>query len=137
MPEPVRSGASERLRVLVVDDEPHILHYMSATLTAWGHDVTVADDGDRGLELATSGTFDLIVTDLRMPRLGGREFFEERRRRQPEVASRIYFRTGDTVRGDTLAFLETRDRPYLHKPFSLSELRTLLAGVPAGADTPK
>ena len=135
-PEPVRSGNSERLRVLVVDDEPHILHYMSATLTAWGHDVTVADDGDRGLELATSGTFDLIVTDLRMPRLGGREFFEELRRRQPEVASRIYFSTGDTVRGDTLAFLETLDRPYLHKPFSLSELRTLLAAVPAGVHTP-
>jgi two-component system capsular synthesis sensor histidine kinase RcsC len=98
--------------------------------------VTVADDGDRGLELATSGTFDLIVTDLRMPRLGGREFFEELRRRQPEVASRIYFSTGDTVRGDTLAFLETLDRPYLHKPFSLSELRTLLAAVPAGVHTP-
>jgi DNA-binding response OmpR family regulator len=39
------------------------------------------------------------------------------------------FSTGDTVRGDTLAFLETLDRPYLHKPFSLAELRTLLADV--------
>ena len=33
------------------------------------------------------------------------------------------------VRGDTLAFLESLDRPYLHKPFSLAELRTLLAAV--------
>ena len=118
--------------MLVVDDEPHILHYMSATLTAWGHEVTVADDGDSGLELAASGAFDLIVTDLRMPRLGGREFYEELRRRQPDVAARVYFSTGDTVRGDTLAFLETLERPYLHKPFSLSELRTLLAAVPGG-----
>jgi len=135
-PQPVRPATGERLRVLVVDDEPHILHYMSATLTAWGHEVTVADDGDRGLELAATGVFDLIVTDLRMPRLGGREFFEELRRRLPEVASRVYFSTGDTVRGDTLTFLETLDRPYLHKPFSLSELRTLLAAIPAPADTP-
>jgi hypothetical protein len=45
------------------------------------------------------------------------------------MASRLVFSTGDTVRGDTLAFLETLDRPYLHKPFSLSELRTLLAEV--------
>ena len=37
--------------------------------------------------------------------------------------------TGDTVRGDTLAFLESLDRPYLHKPFSLAELRGLLGEV--------
>ena len=39
------------------------------------------------------------------------------------------FSTGDTVRGDTLAFLESLDRPYLHKPFSLAELRSLLREV--------
>jgi len=41
----------------------------------------------------------------------------------------VHVSTGDTVRGDTLAFLESLDRPYLHKPFSLAELRTLLAAV--------
>jgi DNA-binding response OmpR family regulator len=45
------------------------------------------------------------------------------------MARRLVFSTGDTVRGDTLAFLEALDRPYLHKPFSLAELRTLLAEV--------
>jgi DNA-binding response OmpR family regulator len=45
------------------------------------------------------------------------------------MADRLVFSTGDTVRGDTLAFLESIDRPYLHKPFSLAELRTLLAAV--------
>lgn len=124
--EPARPPA-HRLRVLVVDDEPHILHYMSATLSAWGHEVAVADDGDTGLELATEGNFDLIITDLRMPRLGGREFFDTLCTRRPDLANRVFFSTGDTVRGDTLAFLELLDRPYLHKPFSLSELRTLLA----------
>ena len=64
-----------------------------------------------------------------MPRYGGREFYEELTRRNPSMAARLVFSTGDTVRGDTLAFLETLDRPYLHKPFSLAELRTLLADV--------
>ena len=64
-----------------------------------------------------------------MPRYGGREFYEELSRRNPAMAARLVFSTGDTVRGDTLAFLETLDRPYLHKPFSLAELRTLLADV--------
>ena len=118
---------SKRLRVLVVDDEPHILHYMRATLEAWGHLPVVASNGEEALSLATRGQFDLIISDLRMPRLGGREFYEELARRNAGMAERLIFSTGDTVRGDTLAFLETLDRPYLHKPFSLAELRILLA----------
>jgi two-component system, NtrC family, sensor kinase len=120
---------TRRLRVLVVDDEPHILHYMRATLEAWGHIPVVASDGEEALARATREHFDLIISDLRMPRFGGREFYQELARRSPAMAERLVFSTGDTVRGDTLMFLETLDRPYLHKPFSLAELRTLLADV--------
>ena len=120
---------TKRLRVLVVDDEPHILHYMRATLEAWGHIPVVALNGREGLELTDRESFDLVISDLRMPEFGGREFYEELARRQPAMAGRLVFSTGDTVRGDTLAFLESIDRPYLHKPFSLAELRTLLAAV--------
>jgi two-component system NtrC family sensor kinase len=120
---------TRRLRVLVVDDEPHILHYMRATLEAWGHIPVVASDGEEALARATQERFDLIISDLRMPRLGGREFYEQLLIQNPNMAARLVFSTGDTVRGDTLTFLETLDRPYLHKPFSLAELRTLLAEV--------
>jgi two-component system NtrC family sensor kinase len=120
---------TKRLRVLVVDDEPHILHYMHATLEAWGHIPVVARDGREGLDLADREQFDLVISDLRMPELGGREFYEELVRRHPALAARLVFSTGDTVRGDTLAFLESLHRPYLHKPFSLAELRSLLAAV--------
>ncbi len=122
-----------RLRVLVVDDEPHILHYMRATLEAWGHQVEIADDGDVALERALAEVFDVVITDLRMPRLGGREFYEALRRRSPDRAARLVFSTGDTIRGDTLTFLESVRRPYLRKPFGLDELRGLLASVHAGA----
>jgi CheY-like chemotaxis protein len=120
---------TKRLRVLVVDDEPHILHYMRATLEAWGHIPVVASDGEEALARVSRESFDLIISDLRMPRFDGREFYEELARRNPALAGRLVFSTGDTVRGDTLAFLETLDRPYLHKPFSLAELRALLADV--------
>jgi CheY-like chemotaxis protein len=49
----------------------------------------------------------------------------------PQAAQRIIFATGDTVRGDTLRFLETLGRPYLHKPFTLAELRRMLGHVAA------
>ncbi len=115
------------LRILVIDDEPHIQHYMQATLEAWGHTVVVAADGAQGLSRMENEPFDLVVSDLRMPELGGREMFEALSREKPELAERVVFSTGDTVRGDTLAFLESLGRPYLRKPFGLHELRAILA----------
>ena len=120
---------SDHLRVLVVDDEPHILHYMRVTLEAWGHSVEIASDGSDAVERASATPFDVIVCDLRMPKLGGREMYEKLAQQHPEVARRVIFATGDTVRGDTLHFLESLGRPFLHKPFTLAELRTVLAGV--------
>lgn len=117
----------DHLRILVVDDEPHILHYMRATLEAWGHEVTVAGDGRSALAAAATQTFDLVITDLRMPTLDGREFYEILRDQFPALADRVVFATGDTVRGDTLAFLESQRRPYLRKPFTLAELKAVLA----------
>jgi two-component system NtrC family sensor kinase len=137
-PPPARGtrAPAQRLQVLVVDDEPHILHYMRATLEAWGHVPVVASNGEEALTLATQDDFDLIISDLRMPRFGGREFYEELLRQAPKMAARLVFSTGDTVRGDTLTFLESLDRPYLHKPFSLAELRALLADVARESESP-
>jgi len=121
------------LRVLVVDDEPHILHYMQATLESWGHAVVLASDGSQALKRALTQPFDLIICDLRMPRLGGREMYQTLAQMHPAVAERMVFATGDTVRGDTLQFLERLGRPFLHKPFKLDELRRVLADVKSPA----
>ena len=123
---PAQVPAGKRLHILVVDDEPHILYYMRATLESWGHSVEVASDGAYALERAIAGDFDVIICDLRMPHLSGRDMYQKLARQDPRAAERIIFATGDTVRGDTLQFLETLGRPYLHKPFTLSELRAAL-----------
>ncbi len=121
------------LGVLVVDDEPHILHYMRATLEAWGHRVEVAVDGADALARARAEPFDVIITDVRMPHFGGRELFEALRSERPRLADRVIFSTGDTVRGDTLSFLESLNRPYLRKPFSLAQLRSALGAATRAA----
>ncbi|HVH69347.1 MAG TPA: ATP-binding protein [Gemmatimonadales bacterium] len=123
---PTLPAESRPLHILVVDDEPHILHYMRATLESWGHSVEVASDGTYALERALAGSFDVIICDLRMPHLSGRDMYSKLARQDPRVAERIIFATGDTVRGDTLQFLERLGRPYLHKPFTLAELRAVL-----------
>ncbi len=123
---PAAEGISG-LRILVVDDEPHILHYMSATLEGWGHLVTVARDGQAGLDLVQRASYDVIITDLRMPAGGGREFYAALVEGYPHLAEKVIFATGDTVRDDTLEWLSRQNRPCLHKPFSLAELRSVLA----------
>ena len=128
-PAPESPGA---LRILVVDDEPHILHYMRATLESWGHQVELASDGTEAVERALVVPFDVIICDLRMPRLGGREMYNNLARAHPHIARKVIFATGDTVRGDTLQFLEALGRPFLHKPFTLGELRTVLSTVASG-----
>jgi two-component system NtrC family sensor kinase len=132
-PSPTAEPAVEAraLRILVVDDEPHILYYMRATLESWGHTVEVASDGAYALERALAEKFDAIICDLRMPHLSGREMYHRLARQDPQAAQRIVFATGDTVRGDTLHFLESLGRPYLHKPFALAELRRALGRVTA------
>lgn len=119
------------LRILVVDDEEPILHYMQATLEAWGHSVAVARDGREAYGQIVAEPFDLIICDLRMPQVAGRDLYETLVREHPDRAQRVVFATGDTVRGDTLQFLDSLGRPFLHKPFTLAELRRLLAGVGA------
>ena len=121
-------GPGQSLHILVVDDEPHILHYMRATLESWGHHVDVATDGTEALERALAEPYDVIICDLRMPRLGGREMYQNLAAEHPHIAERVIFATGDTVRGDTLQFLEALGRPFLHKPFTLAELRSVLGG---------
>jgi two-component system, NtrC family, sensor kinase len=116
-----------RARVLVVDDEHHILRYMRATLESWGHQVDVATDGAEGLRYALRGDHDIIFTDVRMPGVGGKEFYESLRSQAPALAARVVFATGDTVADDTLAFLKSTGRPVLNKPFRLAELRVTLA----------
>lgn len=134
-PAPPAAGAADplhvpsRARVLVVDDETHILHYMRVTLESWGHEVETAADGAEGLRRALEGHHDVIFTDVRMPGVGGREIFETLRSSAPAIAARVVFATGDTVAGDTLAFLESTGRPVLTKPFKLAELRTTLAAA--------
>ena len=102
---------------------------MRATPEAWGHRVETASDGAEALRLALAGGHDVIITDVRMPKLGGREFYERLAAERPEVAARVVFSTGDTVRDDTMAFLERSGQPFLHKPFKLAELRSTLSAA--------
>lgn len=64
-------------RILVVDDEPAILSTLREILVPFGHEVSTAEDGLAGLEKARAERFDLVVSDISMPRMNGIEFLSK------------------------------------------------------------
>ncbi len=117
-------------RVLVVDDEPNILSLVEETLTHYGHDVIMAEEGRRALEiLNTADTPDAIVLDLKMPVMDGQELFRLIQKSHPQLVDRIVFLTGDTLSRRARNFLDASGRPYLSKPFLLDDLREAVETV--------
>jgi two-component system NtrC family sensor kinase len=116
-------------RVLVVDDEESIRLLLRDILTMDGHRVEVASSGIEAWARTEDGGFDVIVTDMKMPGMDGATFYRELRQRDPALAERIIFITGDTVSPDTRAFLQEVHNPVLSKPFKIGPLREAMQGV--------
>lgn len=113
-------------RALVVDDEAFLLECLADALQVWGLEVTSAARGDEAVERLKAATFDLIVSDIRMPGLSGVDLFEWLRTQQPAMTRRILYTTGDSFDAKTRDFLETNQVPHLGKPFDLKQLKRSL-----------
>lgn len=132
-PWPERAADERRmLRVLVIDDEAELQRALRRMLEYLGCDVTIALEGGEGLDQARAGGFDLILADLGVPGLSGREMFERLRVEAPGQAERVAFMTGDSVSEEVRAFLSASGRPVLTKPFGRVQLQGLLGGVRGG-----
>lgn len=112
-------------RVLVVDDEPEVAELVSEILRREGFEIDAAHSAEAALALIETRQHALILTDLNMPGIGGRGFYEMVAARRPALARRIGFVTGDTMSPPVRAFLESSGQPYLEKPISPAELRGL------------
>src|SRR6204780_3708514 len=84
-----------RGRILVVEDEPNVAQLIVDVLREEGHQVEAVLDSQEGLTLLSRGTYDLILCDLRMPRLDGPAFYETLVRTGSPAQQRIIFVTGD------------------------------------------
>lgn len=110
-------------RVLLADDDPHILRANTAYLKGEGYEVVTAQDGARALAIAASVALDAIVLDVEMPGLDGMEVCRRIREVSgvPILFLSAYAQTDDRIRG-----LMAGGDDYLAKPYSLQELELRL-----------
>jgi two-component system NtrC family sensor kinase len=108
--------------VLVIEDEPALATPVAGGGTDSGFVVTRAADGEEGLARLRERTFDVIVCDLRMPRLDGPAFYRAIAASSPALARRVIFVTGDVAGTDAERFLEESGCRWLPKPFRLADL---------------
>jgi signal transduction histidine kinase len=113
-------------RVLVVDDESIILEILSEILQKLGYTVDISRTADTALESLNSKSYDFLITDIKMPQMGGQELYRHVKQRNPKLARRIIFITGDLLSEDTLKFIQETGNLCLAKPFSMEELQRIL-----------
>lgn len=122
-PETTEPG--RRRKVLIVDDEPLVRRALATVLGAH-HDVVVAENGKHALEQLAAHPVDVIVCDVMMPVMNGKELYEHLHAHQPELARRFVFITGGSL-GSVTGFLEQTDALILYKPFELAKVLELVA----------
>lgn len=108
------------LDILLADDEPSIRLTASDALEEAGHHVTVASDGKEALDLVAAETFDLVVTDIRMPRADGLMVFEAARAKNPSTD--VILMTAHAAVTDAVTAMKQGAYDYLTKPFDMDEL---------------
>jgi signal transduction histidine kinase/CheY-like chemotaxis protein len=121
--------------VLVVDDEEMVLRSLSRTLRSFGLEVLTATDGKQGVQIFEQkrDEIDLVILDMVMPVLGGREAFAILKRLSPEV--KVLILTGFADDQDMKQLMAAGVVGYLDKPYNPKELQHILQKALSGAES--
>lgn len=117
---------SQDKRILVVEDEPSICQVCLRTLTAEGYEVDIAVNGAIASKMLGETEYDLCLIDIRTPIMNGRELYQYILDKYPKFTGKVIFTTGDVLDEKLASMLEGAERPYLPKPFTPDELRSIV-----------
>ena len=117
---PLTASVEARARILLIDDEPGILNFVSRGLRSEGFTVDLAADGEAGLKAGLGPPYDLVILDLLLPDLGGIELLRRLIRQHPGQPVIVLSALSDTP--SKVSSFELGADDYLVKPFSIEEL---------------
>lgn len=120
------SKVNLKKRILIIDDEAGIVAVLKAILSREGHKVDVASDGMEAQRLLSEHEYDLVLCDLKMPKLRGDQLYKWLKNHKPSLAIRFVIMTGDLLSPTTQKALQEWGVPVLHKPFRMDELKALI-----------
>ena len=115
------------MRILLVEDDTGASRFIRKGLQEEGYTVDVAFDGEEGLHLATSQTYDLIILDIMLPEMSGFEALKGTRKKG--IMTPAIFLTARDDKEDVVHGLELGADDYLIKPFSFPELLARIKAV--------
>jgi len=108
------------MRILIVEDEPGISNFLKQGLEEESYAVDIAEEGKRGLQLALTGDYDLLLLDWMVPGLSGIEICRQFRKEFKNTPV-IFLTAKDTV-DETIFGLQSGANDYIKKPFHFEEL---------------
>ncbi len=112
------------VKVLVVDDDIYIRSFLQKRLSSLGYEITVADNGETGLELAKKIVPDLIVSDWMMPKMDGKELCQRIKKDEQLKFSYFILLTARDTADDKIEGMEHGADDFMTKPFNEKELIT-------------
>ncbi|MFQ5703754.1 MAG: response regulator [Gemmatimonadales bacterium] len=112
----------ERARILVVEDDEANRSVMTRLFQSLGHDVIPVSDGRDAFQVLERDSVDCIISDIRLPYMGGRTLFEQVEEQLPQLTRKFIFVTGDYTRPESREFLERTGQPLIGKPYELNSL---------------
>ena len=110
-------AGQEKTRILVVDDEQGWRDLFAWELSSKGYGVTVADSGPDAIKRASRETFDLVITDIKMPGMDGVDAFKAIRKMQPLV--KVILMTGYALEDRVREGLDSKASTFIRKPFDI------------------
>lgn len=119
----------KRALILVVDDEEAVRELIADVLGGHGYEVEMARDGDDALRLCERERYDLILSDLRMPKMDGAALYRALQEKYGPAMPRMIFVTGQAHALDYAGFLGVAAVPVLAKPFTVEDLRKAVTQV--------
>lgn len=111
---------SKQIRILFVDDEDQLRYLVQHQLLDEGFFIDTADDGDTALEMLKEKKYDVILLDIRMPRMNGLEVLKHLKRQK--IKSRVIMLTAVDDLAVALEAVKSGAIDYLTKPYELKDL---------------